>query len=131
MAENVSLNVGDLLTRVELLADDGSVVGYAYVNFENPRVLMRLKEFAEYFGNYDGGKTPAELDADMTDKFCYVFGYDCRATLFGVLSPSDRLNGEAVALHLVRELRKRFSDSIRLRAEKRAAAIARYTENKT
>lgn len=128
MAENVALNVGKLLTRVELKADDGSVVGYAYANFENPRVLMRAKEFSEYFGKYDGAKSVSELDADMVDKFCYLFGYDCRATLFGIISPTDRLDGESVALRLIREIQKCFTAAQEKRAADRAAVIARHTE---
>lgn len=128
MAENISLNVDKLLTRVELKTDDGSVVGYAYANFENPRIILRAKEFADYFSKYDGAKTVAELDADMADKFCYLFGYDCRATLFGVLSPSDRMGGKSVALCLIEALELAFSEADTRRANKRQERIAKHLE---
>ena len=126
MAEKIELGVGELLTRVELKADDGTVVGYALANFNNPRLFLRLKEFSGYFSKHPGTGTILELDADMQDKFCYVFGYDCRAQLFGVVSPTDRIGGEQVALRLTRAISESFTQAQKETAEKREKEIAKH-----
>lgn len=133
MENKIEMNVGEALTPIEIKDSDGTVLGTAKINLFDIRLVARIREIGDFFRNYKlDGTDPgamAKLDEALTDKFCFMLGYDCRATLFGVLSPTTILpDGEMLAMKITQEITKRFSAEVKERAEARAKLIAGYTE---
>lgn len=133
MAEKIELNVGDVLTPVEVADADGIIIGRAKINVLDDRVASRMRDLVDYIRGYPFEGMDAQkrvsLDKSLEAKFCYLFGYDCRATLFGVLRPTDTTgSGEMFALMIVNALNKNLPQKMKERAEARAQAIEKYAE---
>ena len=133
MGKNIALNVGNALTRIEFKDEDGIVLGFLKINLTDIRLVNKLNECAEFFKNYNFEGTDVEklisLDRDLMDKFCYVLGYDCRETLFGVLTPTTIMeDGTMFAVSVLNRISEVFSSEIKQRAEARANYIQKYTQ---
>lgn len=133
MGKNIALNVGNALTRIEFKDEDGIVLGFLKINLTDIRLVNKLNECAEFFKNYNFEGTDIEkrvsLDRDLMDKFCYVLGYDCRETLFGVLTPTTIMeDGAMFAVSVLNRISEVFSSEIKQRAEARANHIQKYTQ---
>ena len=133
MAKNINMNVGSALTKIEFKDEDGIVLGFLKINLTDVRLIGKLEACGKFFKNYqfegnDLDKLIA-LDRDLMDRFCYVLGYDCRETLFGVLSPTTIFeDGEMFAITILNRISEEFSETIKQRAEARAMAIQKYTQ---
>jgi hypothetical protein len=69
------------------------------------------------------------IDRDLMDKFSYVLGYDCRETLFSVLSPTTICeDGSMFAIAILNKISEEFSENVKQRAEARAKAMQKYTQ---
>lgn len=133
MGKNVEMNVGSALTRIEFKDEDGIVLGFLKINLTDVRLVGKLTECAEFFKNYTfTGKNIEELariDRDVAEKFCYVLGYDCTETLFGVLSPTTILDdGNMFAISVLNKISEVFSTEVKEKAAARAAAMRKYTQ---
>lgn len=133
MEKKLEVNVGAVLTPIEIKDADGTTLGTAKINLFDIRLVARIREIAEFFRTYKiDGTDPAavaKLDEILLEKFCFMLGYDCRDSLFRVLSPTTILpNGEMFAMEIVSEITKRFTDDVKERAAARAQLIAQYTK---
>lgn len=133
MGKNIEMSVGGALTRIEFKDEDGIVLGFLKINLTDVRLVAKLNECAEFFRNYKFDGTGVEkmvsIDRDLAEKFCYVLGYDCRETLFGVLSPTTIMeNGEMFAISVLGKISEVFSTEVKQKAAARAEAMRKYTE---
>lgn len=133
MAEKITLNVGDALTVLEITDSTGTVLGTAKLNLFDIRMAARIGEIAEFFKQYKyegfGSEQLMVLDAALEDKFCYLLGYDCRRSLFGVLSPTTILpDGEMFTMRIIRTISESFSAQVKTRAQERAKLVAQYAQ---
>lgn len=133
MGKNIEMSVGSALTRINFKDEDGIVVGFLKINLTDVRLVGKLHECAEFFQKYKFDGTSVEelvrVDQDIAEKFCYVLGYDCRETLFGVLSPTTIMgNGEMFAISVVGKIGEVFSAEIKEKAAARAEAMRKYTQ---
>lgn len=133
MGQNIAMNVGSALTRIEFKDEDGIVLGFLKINLTDIRLVGKLNECAEFFKNYKFAGTDIEklanIDRDLAEKFCYVLGYDCRETLFGVLSPTTILDdGNMFAISVLNKISEVFSAEVKKKAAARAEAMRKYTE---
>ena len=133
MGENIKMNVGNALTKIEFTDEDGIVLGFLKINLTDIRLVGKLKQCAAFFQNYKFEGTDVEklesIDRDLTDKFSYVLGYDCRETLFSVLSPTTICeDGSMFAIAILNKIASEFSENIKQRAEARAKAMQKYTQ---
>lgn len=133
MGKNIEMNVGNALTKIEFKDEDGIVLGFLKINLMDVRLVGKLNDCAEFFKKYkfDGSDTEklAALDRDLADKFCYMLGYDCRETLFGVLSPTTIFeDGSMFAIAVLNKISEVFSQEVKERAAARALAMRKYTE---
>ena len=130
MAEKIEVNVGDVLTPIEVADADGVVIGRAKINILDDRVAFRMRDLVAYIRGYQfEGTNLTALNKALEMKFCHLFGYDCRATLFGVLRPTDITgSGEFFALAIIDRINKDMPTQVKERAEARSKAIAEYAE---
>lgn len=133
MGKNIAMNVGNALTKIEFKDEDGIVLGFLKINLMDVRLVGKLNDCAKFFNSYqfDGSDVEklAALDRDLMDKFCYVLGYDCRETLFGVLSPTTIFeDGSMFAIAVLNKISEVFSQEVKERAAARALAMRKYTE---
>ena len=133
MAKNIEMKGGSVLTRVNITDDDGEVLGWLRSNRSDARIISRIHDCALYFQNLkiedNGADGLAKLDAAMEDKFCYLLGYDCRESLFGVLSPTTVFrNGEMFAVSVLETISGAYSEEAKERAAARGAGVRKYTD---
>lgn len=133
MGKNIEMNVGSALTKIEFKDEDGIVLGFLKINMMDVRLVGKLEQCASFFKNYkfDGSdfEKLAAIDRDLMDKLCYVLGYDCRETLFGVLSPTTIFeDGNMFAIAILNKISEEFSAEVKQRAAARAKAMQKYTQ---
>lgn len=133
MGKNIEMNVGNALTEIEFKDEDGIVLGFLKINLTDVRLVKKLNDCAAFFKNYKFEGTNVEklaaIDRDLMDKFCFVLGYDCRETLFGVLSPTTIFeDGSMFAIAILNKISEVFSAEVKQRAEARAKAMQKYTQ---
>lgn len=133
MAKNIEMNVGNALTKIEFKDEDGIVLGFLKINLMDARLVGKLSDCAEFFKNYKFDGSDMEklvaIDRDLMDKFCYVLGYDCRETLFGILSPTTIFeDGSMFAISILNKISEVFSAEVKERAAARAKAMQKYTQ---
>lgn len=134
MAKNIEMNVGSALTKIEFKDEDGIVLGFLKINLTDVRLVGKLNDCAAFFKSYKFDGTDVEkltsLDRELMDKFCYVLGYDCRETLFGVLSPTTIFDdGHMFAICILEKISDVFSAQVKQRAEARGKAMQKYIQN--
>lgn len=132
MGKNIEMYVGNALTKIEFKDEDGVVLGFLKINLMDVRLVNKLNECAAFFRNYQLDGSDAEklaaIDRDLADRFCYLLGYDCRDTLFGILSPTTIFeSGEMFAISILQKIGETFSAEVKERAAARAAAMQKYT----
>ena len=62
----------------------------------------------------------------LEDKFCKLFGYDCRRSLFGILGPTTVCNGKYVAVVIIEKIMELLSKEIKEKASSRTNKINKY-----
>ena len=133
MGKNIEMNVGNALTKIEFKDEDGIVLGFLKINLTDIRLVEKLNQCAAFFKNYQFEGSDVEklmaIDRDLMDKFSYVLGYDCRETLFSVLSPTTICeDGSMFAVEILNKIANEFSENVKQRAEARAKAMQKYTQ---
>lgn len=133
MAKNIEMNVGSVLTKIEIKDDDGIVLGSLKINLMDVRIVSRIHDCALFFRDFKFDETGtdglAAIDRALEDKFCYLLGYDCRESLFGVLSPTTVFSGgEMFALCVLDKISEAYSEEMKERAAARMAAVRKYTD---
>ena len=132
MAEKIEVNVGDVLAPVVISDKNGTKVGAAFINTKDIRIPARITEIIEYMKSLDvdGADYDALLKFDkaLEDKFCYLFGYDCRRSLFGVVSPTTPCGGKFAAILILEKVMECLSDDIKKKAAQRAEKINQYVK---
>lgn len=133
MGKSIEMNVGNALTKIDFKDEDGIVVGFLKINLTDVRLVGKLNDCATFFKNYKFDGSDIEkltaIDRDLMDKFCYVLGYDCRETLFGVLSPTTIFeDGSMFAISILNKISEVFSAEVKQRAEARKKAMQKYTQ---
>lgn len=134
MGKNIEMNVGNALTKIDFKDEDGIVLGFLKINLMDVRLVNKLNDCAAFFKNYKFEGTDVEklsaIDLDLMDKFCFILGYDCRDTLFGILSPTTVLeDGSMFAIEILNRISEVFSVEVKQRAEARKKAMQKYTQN--
>ena len=130
MTEKIEINAGDFLTPVILTDGSGTRIGAAFINMQDIRIPARVTEIIDYMKtiDVDGCDYDAlyQYNEMLEDKFCRLFGYDCRKSLFGVLSPTTTC-GKKYAAHIILEkVMDALSDEIKQKAAERTAKISQY-----
>lgn len=130
MAEVIEVNAGEFLTPVILKDANGFNVGAACINMKDIRIPARVTEIIEYMKTIDVDgcdyDTLLRYNEMLEDKFCRLFGYDCRESLFCILSPTTPC-GKKYAAHLIIEkVMEALSDEIKQKAAARTEKIAQY-----
>lgn len=135
MAENIEVNVGNILTPVIITDGSGTRVGAAFLNMNDIRIPARVTEVIDYMKSLDVDgsdyDTLYRFDEMLQDKFCRLFGYDCRASLFGIVSPTTLCGGKYAAVLVIEKVMECLSDDIKKKAAQRAEKIAQYTGQQT
>lgn len=130
MAEKIEINAGDILTPIIITDKSGAKVGAAFINIKDIRIPARVSEVINYMktmgvDNCDY-ETLCEYNKMLEDKICKLFGYDCRRSLFGILSPTNICNGKYVAVVIIEKIMECLSDEVKKKAADRTEKIAKY-----
>ena len=132
MAEKIEVNVGDVLAPVVISDKNGTKVGSAFINTKDIRIPARITEIIEYMKtlDVDGADYDSLLKFDkaLEDKFCYLFGYDCRRSLFGVVSPTTPCGGKFAAILILEKVMECLSDEVKKKAAQRTEKINQYVK---
>lgn len=133
MAKNIELNVGTVLTKIEIKDDDGIVLGFLKLNLMDARIVTRIHDCEKFFSGFSFDETGVDgivaIDRAMEEKFSYLLGYDCRESLFGVLSPTTVFrNGEMFAIAVLEKISEAYSEEVKERAAARMKAVRKYTD---
>lgn len=130
MAENIEVNVGNVLTPVVITDGSGTKVGAAFINVNDIRVPARITDILAYMQTLDVDNadydTLLKFDRLLEDKFCQLFGYDCRRSLFGIVSPTTNCGGKFAAHLILEKVMECLSEEIKKKAAERTARIDRY-----
>lgn len=131
MDKNIEMNVGSVLTKIEIKDDDGIILGSLKINLMDVRIVSRIHDCALFFRDFKFDETGADglaaIDRALEDKFCYLLGYDCRESLFGVLSPTTVFrSGEMFAIAVLEKISETYSEEVKDRAAARMAAVRKY-----
>lgn len=129
MAEKIQITADVELTPIVVSNKIGIKVGAAFINLEDVRIPARIKEIIEFAKTVDVENADIETKAAfcdmMEDKFCKLFGYDCRRSLFGILSPADRCGGKYFYIMVIDQIMDSISAEIKANAW--GKKISKYT----
>lgn len=132
MNKEINVSAGSILTPVIITDGSGTKVGAAFINTKDIRIPSRITEIIEYMKSLDvdGADYDSLLKFDkaLEDKFCYLFGYDCRRSLFGVVSPTTPCGGKFAAVLIVEKVMECLSDEVKKKAAQRTEKINQYVE---
>lgn len=130
MAEKIEINAGDILTPIIITDKNGTKVGAAFINIKDIRIPARVTEVINYMKTMDIDScdydTLCKYNDMLEDKFCKLFGYDCRRSLFGILSPTNICNGKYVAVVIIEKVMACLSDEVKKKAADRTQKISKY-----
>lgn len=130
MAENIEVNVGNILSPVIITDGSGTRVGAAFINMNDIRIPARVTEIIDYMKTLDVDgcdyDTLYQYNEMLEDKFCRLFGYDCRKSLFGIVSPTTLCGKKYAAVLIVEKVMETLSDEIKKKAAERTEKIAQY-----
>lgn len=133
MAEKIQITADVELTPIVVSNKIGIKVGAAFINLEDVRIPARITEIIEFAKTADVESCDIDTKATvcdmMEDKFCKLFGYDCRRSLFGMLSPVDRCGSKYYYIMIIDTIMEKISEEIKANAQKRADKIAKYTRS--
>lgn len=133
MSNIKTVNVGDVMTRFEIRDSEGNLIGEFRANLQDEKLISRICEFRDTFTNYKteskGFERRQEVDAAAQGAFCRLLGYDCRSSLFSVLTPSTRLeSGEIFASVIMKTLSDAFVENAKSKLKASIEAMRRHTE---
>ncbi len=135
MAEKIEVATDLLLTPVIISDRNGTNVGVAFLNANDIRIPARVSEIIDYMKSIDVDNCSYEAlnhyNEMLEDKFCGLFGYDCRRSLFCILSPTNICNGKFVAILILEKVMEALSDDIKAKAAKRTEIISKYVTPQT
>lgn len=130
MAEKIEVVTDLSLTPVIISDRNGTSVGVAFLNANDIRIPARVTEIIDYMKSIDVDRCDYETlhhyNEMLEDKFCGLFGYDCRQSLFCILSPTTICNGKFAAILILEKVMEALSDDIKAKAAKRAEIIGKY-----
>ena len=130
MAEKVEINAGDVLTPIIITDKSGTKVGAAFINVKDIRIPARVSEVINFMQTMDIDNcdydTLCKYNDMLEDKFCKLFGYDCRRSLFGILGPTTVCNGKYVAVVIIEKIMELLSKEIKEKASSRTNKINKY-----
>lgn len=132
MAEKIEVATDLRLTPVIISDRKGTSVGVAFLNTNDIRIPSRVTEIIDYMKTIDidncNYETLHHYNDMLEDKFCGLFGYDCRQSLFCILSPTTICNGKYAAILILEKVMEALSDEIKEKAAKRAEIIGKYVK---
>lgn len=132
MAEKIEVEVGDVLTPVIITDKNGTRLGAAFINANDIRIPARITEIIDFMKTLDVDncdyETLYKYNEMLEDKFCRLFGYDCRGSLFCILSPTTMCSGKYTAVLIVERIMEVLGEDIKKKAAKRAGAIGKYVK---
>ena len=132
MAENIEVNVGNVLTPVVIADKNGTKVGAAFINTNDIRVPVRITDILNYMKSIDVDSAEYDallkFDKALEDKFCYLFGYDCRRSLFGIVSPTTPCGGKFAAVLILEKVMECLSNEVKKKAAERMEKINQYVQ---
>lgn len=131
MADKIELNAGDILTPIVIRDNTRKVIGAAYINLTDIRIPARVTEILDYMKTIDVDHASYEellsFDTMLQDKVNRLFGYDCSASLFGVVSPTSRVGGKYMMVALIQAIMDATSEETKKKAADRMDKINHYT----
>lgn len=134
MAERIEINAGDVLTPVIITDRRGAKLGAAFLNANDIRIPARITEIINYMKSIDVDscdyETLCQYNKMLEDKFCALFGYDCRRSLFPILSPTTLCGGKYAAVLIIEKVMEFLSDDIKRKAAERTEKINQYVQQK-
>lgn len=133
MAEKIQITADVALTPIVVSDRSGNKVGAAYIHLEDVRIPGRITEIIEFAKTVDvescDYETLRSFSEMMEDKFCKLFGYDCRRSLFGILSPVTRCGKKYYYVLVIETIMDKISEEVKANAQKRADKITKYTRS--
>ena len=133
MAEKIRITADVELTPIVVSNKIGTKVGAAFINLDDVRIPSRITEIIEYAKTIVVESCDSETLVSfcdmLEDKFCKLFGYDCRRSLFGILSPVDLCGGKYYYIMIIEAITAKISEEVKANAQKRADKIAKYTRS--
>ena len=132
MSEIIEVNDGELLTPVILTDSTGRRVGAAFINMQDIRIPARVTEIIDYMKSIDvdgcDNETLYRFNEMLEDKFCRLFGYDCRRSLFGIVSPTTLCGKKYAAVLIIEKVMECLSEDVKKKAAERAEKISQYVK---
>lgn len=129
MAEDINISVDVTLTPIVVSDRHGTKVGAAFINLDDVRIPARITEIIEFAKTVDIENCEYEVlhnfSEMMEDKFCKLFGYDCRRSLFGILSPVTSCGGKYFYIMVIDQIMNSISAEIKANAW--GKKISQYT----
>ena len=114
---------------------DGEIIAFVKINPADNRLPSRLRDFAvkaKQKAKTVGGESVDALgqcDDAISDLFCELLGYDCRKTLFGIVSPTTVLDdGRLFAACVLEDIKSVAKPELEKAARARRAAIEKHLQ---
>lgn len=131
MADEIQIGVDITLTPIAISDHSGTKIGAAFINLQDVRIPARITEIIDFAKTIDidncDFETLRNFSDMMEDKFCKLFGYDCRRSLFGIISPVARCGNKFLYVLIVEQIMDKITAEIKEKAQKRDANIKKYT----
>lgn len=130
MNEKIEVSTDNILTPVVLVDGDGEKLGAAFLNLNDVRIPARVTAILNYMKSIDVDSadydTLLKFDKALEDKFCSLFGYDCRRSLFGIVSPTTPCGGKFAAVLILEKVMECLSEEVKKKAEKIEEYVKKY-----
>lgn len=114
---------------------DGEIIAFVKINPADNRLPSRLRDFAvkaKQKAKTAGSESIDALgqcDDAISDLFCELLGYDCRKTLFGIVSPTTVLDdGRLFAACVLEDIKSVAKPELEKAARARRAAIEKHLQ---
>ena len=114
---------------------DGEIIASVKINPADNRLPSRLRDFAvkaKQKAKTAGSESIDALgqcDDAIADLFCELLGYDCRKTLFGIVSPTTVLDdGRLFAACVLEDIKSVARPELEKTARARRAAIEKHLQ---
>lgn len=114
---------------------DGEIIAFVKINPADNRLPSRLRDFAvkaKQKAKMPGSESIDALgqcDDVIADLFCEFLGYDCRKTLFGIVSPTTVLDdGRLFATCVLEDIKSVAKPELEKAARARRAAIEKHLQ---
>ena len=125
-----------VMRRILYRDGDGEIIASVKINPADNRLPSRLRDFAlkakqkaKTGGSGESVDALGQCDDAIADLFCELVGYDCRKTLFGIVSPTTVLNdGRLFAACVLEDIKAVAKPELERAARARRTAIEKHLQ---